>query len=211
MKKHESFPSNWLKVEDVKELTASGDQLVIRDVVRKMVGPADAEQKMQNVMEFTNSDKIWGLNATNWDSYEMMYGEDSDDWRGRPAMLYVTKVTGPNGIVDGVRVDTRPPANIAPQAAQASIAVTPSGAPIALASTAQKTALMTQAVRIWPTLSQDEHKEHIKELSDSLYHKRVKELTDMEAGNLLEYMEKNQAKLAAQLAEDDDDPFSDTD
>ena len=96
MKLNEMFPSRFFKAIDCKPpltLTVTG------------VAPEKFQDgTSKHVVSFRESEKGLVLNKTNAESIAEMYGDDSDRWAGRQIELYSAKVTGPNGLTDGVRV-----------------------------------------------------------------------------------------------------------
>jgi len=105
MKKGDAFPSSYLGKDDLYEPVTA----VISDVrLEEIAGGAGSEDKP--VMHFEGGTKSLVLNATNWNTLEAVYGEDTDDWRGRAVELYIDPgVVYAGKRVGGVRV--RVPSN----------------------------------------------------------------------------------------------------
>ena len=106
MKRKDAFPSVFMSKEDLgwpdhpKKVRA-----IIEDVVvEKIQGDNGTEEKA--VMLFTDPDlKKLILNMINWTTLEVDYGEDSEDWAGKPVEIVVdpTVMFGKKR-VGGVRV-----------------------------------------------------------------------------------------------------------
>lgn len=93
--------SSWLKSEDIK-----GHQPIVTIATAEVVendygqGP-----KKQIVLTFDGKDKKLGLNFTNASKIAELTGtEDYGNWVGVSIKLYVEKVKGPSGMVDGIRI-----------------------------------------------------------------------------------------------------------
>lgn len=93
--------SHWLKSEDIK-----GHQPIVTITTAEVVendygnGP-----KKQIVLTFEGKDKKLGLNFTNASKISELTGtENYQDWVGVSIKLYVEKVKGPSGMVDGIRI-----------------------------------------------------------------------------------------------------------
>ena len=86
MKRSDAFPSRFLSSDEV------GDKqykLIIGHVEPEEMTDDDGKTKTVPVCYFQNTEKVMRLNATNWDTLEAAYGEDSDDWHGKTAIVYV--------------------------------------------------------------------------------------------------------------------------
>jgi len=92
------FPSKYLKAADIK---GKGDPTVaIASVEIEMIG----DDQNKPVLYFQGKEKGMVLNRTNADSITQLYGSDTDAWVGREIIIYVTRVKGPSGMTDGLRV-----------------------------------------------------------------------------------------------------------
>ena len=91
------FPSKFLKSADIKGYEPT---VVIADVRVEEVG----KDEHKPAMYFQGKEKGMVLNRTNADVISEMYGPNTDDWMGREITLFVTRVQGPNGMTDGLRV-----------------------------------------------------------------------------------------------------------
>jgi hypothetical protein len=85
MKRSQAFPGNFLGKDDVPSPLSA----IIADVTREPV-KCEFGEEQKPIMRFTSNQlKPLILNNVNWLGYEDAYGEDSDDWRGKPAEIYV--------------------------------------------------------------------------------------------------------------------------
>jgi hypothetical protein len=92
---------SFLKADDIK-----GHQPIVTIATAEVVendygnGP-----KKQIVLTFEGKDKKLGLNYTNASKIAELTGtEDFNEWIGVTLKLYVEKVKGPSGMVDGIRI-----------------------------------------------------------------------------------------------------------
>jgi hypothetical protein len=102
---NDAFPSKYLKAADL----AGGPVVAIIKLadLEKIKG-FDGRETARVVAYFSKKLKPLILNRTNFEAIGDICGSfDSDDFGGTKIELFVQKVSGPNGIVDGVRV--RPP------------------------------------------------------------------------------------------------------
>lgn len=93
--------SNWLKAEDIK-----GHQPIVTIATAEVhENDYNGDKKKQIVLTFEGRDKKLGLNFTNAAKIAELTGsEEYQDWIGVTLKLYVEKVKGPQGMVDGIRV-----------------------------------------------------------------------------------------------------------
>jgi len=101
MKTGEIFPSKWVKKEDVKHPVIA----IIEDVRLEPVKGEHGEEE-KAVMYFERDKlKPFILNRGNMETIESAYGDETDDWRGKPVELYEDPgvMYGPKR-VGGVRV-----------------------------------------------------------------------------------------------------------
>lgn len=106
--------SSWLKSDDIK-----GHQPIVTIATAEVhENDYNGEKKKQIVLTFQGKEKKLGLNFTNAAKIAELTGtEDFQNWVGTSIKLYVEKVKGPNGMVDGIRIFPELPA--AAQAAPA--------------------------------------------------------------------------------------------
>ena len=84
MKRNEAFPSKYISKEDLPE-----PRMFTVEDVQMEVFDDDEGQKSKPVMYFADEDsKPFIVNGTNWLTIEGMYGEDSDNWKGKPITLF---------------------------------------------------------------------------------------------------------------------------
>jgi hypothetical protein len=101
--KEKAFPSRFFKAE---VLPAEGLRVVIDDMQSMQLG----EQKEDKyVLFFEDQQKGLVLNITRWTVIEEAYG-DSDNWRGRPIVLYPdkTRLGGKQVPCVGIRIPKPP-------------------------------------------------------------------------------------------------------
>lgn len=118
LKRADVFPSRYLGKDDV----ARPQRLIVADVrIETISGDHGDEEKA--VMLFRENMKPMIVNTTNWETMEVAYGPDTDDWIGQPVEVYVDPGVMFGGKrVGGVRVRVpggttiRPPANRTPAA-----------------------------------------------------------------------------------------------
>lgn len=84
MKRSEAFPSRYLSKEDVPApISVTIARVFLAEI------DDDENKKTKAVVEFNGLEKFMILNATNWDTLETAFGEDSDAWLGKTVQLYV--------------------------------------------------------------------------------------------------------------------------
>lgn len=107
MKRSDAFPSTYLAKEDVPDPVTA----IIADVSREPIRNENCGTDDKPVVTFEHDQlKAMILNQVNWQTLEDAYGEDSDDWRGKPVEVYVDPSVMFGGRrVGGVRV--RVPSN----------------------------------------------------------------------------------------------------
>jgi len=101
MRRSEAFPSKYLGKDDL-----NGPLLVtIKNLDTAMI-KGDHGDECKTVMFFKEGDaKPYIMNTCNWMTLEDAYGEDSDDWHGKPVEFYVDQnVMYGTKRVGGVRV-----------------------------------------------------------------------------------------------------------
>ena len=109
MKRSEAFPSQYIGKEDVQTPIV----LHVGSAEMRNIG-TENEQEEKPVIAWQEPDaKPFIVNATNWASIEAMYGEESDDWRGKPIELYFDpSVVFRGKRVGGVRVRRPSPGQV---------------------------------------------------------------------------------------------------
>lgn len=99
MRVSDAFPSKYLSAKD---LGGRVFQLPISGVQMEEIQDNDGK-KHKPVIFFQGAQKGMILNKTNAESISMVLGDETNDWIGHKLELFVMKVQGPNGIVDGLR------------------------------------------------------------------------------------------------------------
>ena len=101
MKVSESFPSKYLKSEDLK---GKKHVVTISHVHLEDIG--DDSNKM--IVYFQNRQKGMVLNKTNASQISYMYGDETDLWAGKQVELYTMMVSFQGRMVPGLRVGAPP-------------------------------------------------------------------------------------------------------
>ena len=97
------YPSKYVKVVDL----AGNTHAVVIDRLEVETMPKGEKKP---VLYFTGRQKGLVLNKTNADAIAASYGKNTDSWIGKKIDLFSTRVSGPNGMTDGIRVRAvRPP------------------------------------------------------------------------------------------------------
>jgi hypothetical protein len=105
MKISACYPSKYLKAADLGDANV---RLVIDRVTMEDVAQGE-EQKP--VLYFQNHEKGTVLNKTNSKVIAAAYGDDTDDWAGRPLILFSATVDFRGDMVEAIRVRIpKPPA-----------------------------------------------------------------------------------------------------
>ena len=92
----EAFPSNYIKAADLK------DQQV--RVVMDRVQLEDVGDETKPVLYFQGKEKGMVLNKTNSNNIALIYGDDTEDWKGKELILYPTMVDYQGRSVPAIRV-----------------------------------------------------------------------------------------------------------
>lgn len=99
MNMSEAFPSKYLKAADFPNET----RLTMNHVQMEILGQGD-DQESKPVLYFKDREKGLVLNKTNNNTIVEQYGDDSDDWRDQPLILFKIMTNDPNGkSVPGIR------------------------------------------------------------------------------------------------------------
>lgn len=102
MKMNDVFPSKYLKVDDV---SGNGEEFIIKEVTK--VGFENQESgltEVKPVIWFTNTDKGFICNKTNWKRLVKLFGDDSDGWTAKAVTLRLESVEAFGETVDSIRV-----------------------------------------------------------------------------------------------------------
>lgn len=108
MKRSDAFPTKYISSADIGDREI---KVVIDQVVEEALKDDEGNIQKKPVAYFRNGTKGLVLNQTNWDEIEHVYGDESDDWAGKPITIYVDhRVKFGNKIVKGIRVKIAPTA-----------------------------------------------------------------------------------------------------
>jgi hypothetical protein len=103
-KRHEVFPSKYLKVAD---LAGKPRDVNIERAPQEELGSGD-DKEVKTVLYFSDgTTKPLPLNMTNWDAVAAIAGDDTIDWPGHRIELYPSTTTMKGSPVDCIRI--RPP------------------------------------------------------------------------------------------------------
>jgi len=108
-----AFPSAYMKAADLESKPIN---LTIQRVVMEQVGQgADADDRpcvyfTDSPYKFKDGTKGWVLNVTNSKMIGAYYGDDTDNWIGKPVQIYPDKTSFGGNIVDCLRVRIVAPA-----------------------------------------------------------------------------------------------------
>jgi hypothetical protein len=95
-----AFPSKYLKASDIDE----GQQIkvIIDHVKMEAIGSDESEQKP--VCYFVGKEKGVVLNKTSADMLSAQYGQDTDDWKDKDAVIYTVETSFQGKACMGLRV-----------------------------------------------------------------------------------------------------------
>lgn len=100
-KRHEVFPSRYLKAAD---LGGKPRDVEIKRAPQEELGSGD-DKEIKTVLYFSDGiTKPLPLNMTNWDSVALVAGEDTDDWPGHRIELYPDKTLLKGVVKDCIRI-----------------------------------------------------------------------------------------------------------
>lgn len=101
MRMSNAFPSKYLRAADLdgRQVTVSIDRVVMEDV-----GDDDAKP----VLYFVGKEKGVVLNKTNASNISLIYGDETDDWHGKPVTLYEAMVDFQGRSVAAIRIKGPP-------------------------------------------------------------------------------------------------------
>lgn len=105
MNTNDVFPSMYLKAADLPE---EGSQaFTIESVEVEEIG---MNKDKKPVISFSDSDKTFVCNKTNWGTITKLFGTDeSDNWTGKKINLYRAEVEFGGEMVEAIRVSLRQP------------------------------------------------------------------------------------------------------
>lgn len=100
MKRSEAFPSKYMSKDDVNPPVV----VTIAHVQIDSLKSDDGEER-KPVLNFVGEHKPLILNNTNWMSIEDLYGDESENWRGKMIELYLDPAVMMSGKrVGGIRI-----------------------------------------------------------------------------------------------------------
>jgi hypothetical protein len=101
----EMHPSKWLSAADLDEEDLT---VTMKRIEQERIGQgSQADDKW--VLYFKGQDKGLVLNKTNAKTIAGLYGDDTDNWMGKPITLFPTQVDMQGKQVDAIRVRNKPP------------------------------------------------------------------------------------------------------
>jgi hypothetical protein len=112
MKMSDLFPSKYVKAADLQGRTVT---LTIKGLAVEEMGHG-SEKERKPVVYFEKAIKGLVLNRTNAMIIAHLYGDESDDWRGKRIAIYPTKVRAFGSMQDCIRVREEIPAQPKPVA-----------------------------------------------------------------------------------------------
>jgi hypothetical protein len=101
MKMSEAFPGKYLKAGDLPEdtpVTVRMDRVEMEDVSGK------GKKEMKPVLFFIGKEKGVVLNKTNTNTISAAYGDDSENWHGKPIQIFRTETEYAGERVDCIRM-----------------------------------------------------------------------------------------------------------
>ena len=105
MKVSEAYPSDYLKAADIGDATPT---VIIVSAELETVGQgAKAEQKL--VLGFKGKEKRLVLNKTNSNTIAALYGDETDDWLGKPITLVTREIEYDGKVAPAIRVSAKKP------------------------------------------------------------------------------------------------------
>ncbi len=102
MKISKSFPSKWLKSDDIP----NGKKI---KVTMEHVAEEDLGGETKPILYFVGKEKGLVMNVTNANRISSVFGDETDAWAGKEIFLYKEKVAMKGQLVDGIRVDVPRP------------------------------------------------------------------------------------------------------
>lgn len=108
MRMKELYPSKYLKADDVDEQGGEVSALIKTVKLEEMQDNEGAKED-KPVLYFNNVPKGMVLNRTNADRISAVYGDESDNWRGKPVTLYTEQVTAFGKTTNAIRLRVAKP------------------------------------------------------------------------------------------------------
>lgn len=105
MKKDDIYPSKYLKASDLPE---EGTQSAT--IERVTIEEIGIKKEKKAVLHFSNLDKSFVCNKTNWNTIsKALNSDDSDGWIGKTINLYRAEVEFQGDMVEAIRVKLKAP------------------------------------------------------------------------------------------------------
>jgi hypothetical protein len=118
MKISDIFPSKYVKAADLQGRTVT---LTIKSLAVEEMQTHDGKPERKPVLYFERATKGLVLNRTNAMAIAALYGDESDDWRGKRISIYPTRVKAFGAMQDAIRVKEEVPAQPKPVATAPSV------------------------------------------------------------------------------------------
>lgn len=112
MKISQLFPSKYVKAADLNGKTVT---LTIEKLVVEELGHG-SEKERKPVLYFAKATKGLVLNRTNAMTIAGLYGDESDEWKGKRVSIYPTRIRAFGAMQDTIRIREEIPAQPKPQA-----------------------------------------------------------------------------------------------
>lgn len=109
MKIDKMFSSKFLKAADIDEIADENTQTAIVVIDRVEMAEVGQDQEQKPVVYFRGIEPGMVLNKTNASSISNLYGNDTDDWTGKPIGLFTTEVDFSGKQVLAIRVRLKAP------------------------------------------------------------------------------------------------------
>lgn len=110
MKISDAFPSNFLRADDLqgKQVTVTISEITFEEIGQGR----DKEEKL--MIAFKGKEKKLVCNKTNANTISKLYGDDTDEWIGKPITLVAREVEFQGDAVWAIRVSLKAPVSAEP-------------------------------------------------------------------------------------------------
>src|ERR1700674_2927754 len=109
MKTKDVFPGKYMKVEDLNDNDAV---VTIERVVQEDIGQGE-DRKTKVIIYVDEFEKGFVCNKTNWNTIAKLYGDESDEWKGKRITLWPNHDVQFGGdIVSAIRVRSKAPGTV---------------------------------------------------------------------------------------------------
>src|SRR5512139_697053 len=97
---------SYLKVADLEgaEVTLTIKSYIIQEYEEQDKKTGQTYTARKPVFSFEKTDKKWVCNKTNTNAIKAAYGDEMDDWIGKPITLFPAMVSFGSEMVEGIRV-----------------------------------------------------------------------------------------------------------